>query len=215
MSARTARARSGRSAAGVLAAAVAVTLAVTTTGTARAEGVRAAGPVFLEPSELPPHPGGWRAGAVEPGLPERGVPCVEDGVLAGMEGRAAHRRFHTDLDTGASQVTLTAADAARAAALARAVERSVRHCAERIVAEDPGAEAESRDLGAVNAGNGAHVYGVRSAHPQSSRDVNLFAVGRSGAKVTVVQWGRMGGWADAPVPAFKRTTATAVTKLGR
>ncbi|ARZ67968.1 hypothetical protein M1P56_28400 [Streptomyces sp. HU2014] len=215
MSARTTRTRLTRPAAGALAAAVAVTLAVTTAGTAGAEGVRAAAPAFLEPSELPPHPGGWRAGPVEPGLPEGGVPCVVAAVLDGQEDRAAHRRFFTDLDTGADQVTLTAAGEAQAAALVRAAERSLRGCAARVVQQEPRAKAEMRDFGAVNAGDGGRVLGMQSVHPQSSWDINLFAVGRSGTKVTLVHWGRMGRWADAPVPAFKKTTATALARLGR
>ncbi|MEU6893562.1 hypothetical protein ABZ934_17520 [Streptomyces sp. NPDC046557] len=43
--------------------------------------------------------------------------------------------------------------------------------------------------------------------------MHLYGIGRDGATVTVVKWGRMGTLADAPVAAFKKTTATAVNKL--
>ena len=41
----------------------------------------------------------------------------------------------------------------------------------------------------------------------------LLSVGRDGRTVTVVQWGQMGDFGDAPVAAFKKTTTTAVNKL--
>ncbi|WP_412079480.1 hypothetical protein ACLF6K_38650 (plasmid) [Streptomyces xanthophaeus] len=56
---------------------------------------------------------------------------------------------------------------------------------------------------------------MQSVHPQSSWDINLFSVGRAGVRVTLVQWGRMGRWADALVPAFKKAPATALARLGR
>ena len=44
-------------------------------------------------------------------------------------------------------------------------------------------------------------------------DIRLLSVGRDGRTVTVVDWGQMGGFKDAPVKAFKKTTTTAVNKL--
>nr|WP_251057427.1 hypothetical protein [Streptomyces sp. ISL-94] len=43
--------------------------------------------------------------------------------------------------------------------------------------------------------------------------MHLYGIGRDGSTVTVVKWGQRGHLSDAPVPAFKKTTTTAVNKL--
>ncbi|CAM5226236.1 hypothetical protein SNARM312S_02136 [Streptomyces narbonensis] len=44
-------------------------------------------------------------------------------------------------------------------------------------------------------------------------DIHLFSVGRDGRTVTLVRWGQMGDFEDAPLTAFRTTTKTAVNKL--
>lgn len=207
----------------------AVTTAVTTVAVATALGFATAGkaqattdssprtaaarPAFLAPDELPPHPSSpWHADEVTAGLPEFGVFCL-DGVLP-AEG-ASHRQFWTEMDTSARQVSVRSATVKGARALAAEAEESVRACAAAYEAQYPGSEAELVDYGRVDVQEGAHVYGVDTADPEGSgtSDAHLFAVGRDGRTVTVVDWGQMGNLSHAPVDDFRTTTRTAVEKL--
>jgi len=171
---------------------------------------RAAVPGFLAPGDLPPHPSSWSAGKVTAGLPDPEPFCLA-GVLPARG--AHHREFRTDLDTDATQVAVTGAGTAAAGKLARALEKRVVRCAADWLRATPGGTASWRDLGAVEAGDGAHVYGVGVSVPDSEPSVHLFGVGRDGRTVTVVRWGEMGDLDQAPVTAFTRTTRTAVGKL--
>ncbi|MGW8782826.1 hypothetical protein ACWGNM_32835 [Streptomyces sp. NPDC055796] len=170
-----------------------------------------AAPGFLGAADLPPHPTSpWRAGKVTKGLPETAPFCL-DGALPAAG--SWHRRFGTDLDTSAVQVSVRAPSDAAAARLARSLERQVAACAADWLREHPDGTARSKDYGALPVEEGAHVYGVNTSVPDSEPGVHLFGIGRDGSTVTVVQWGQMGDLGDAPVPAFKRTTTTAVNRL--
>ncbi|TGB16771.1 hypothetical protein [Streptomyces palmae] len=170
----------------------------------------AAAPVFLAPRELPPHPlSAWYAGNVTQGLPEAPF-CLENALPT---TGSSHRLFWTEYDTGASQIVVKAASADAAAKLAGAVERKVRDCAADWQRQNPQGTASWRDYGTVTGEDGAHVYGVHTSAPDSEPSIHLFGVGRDGSTVTIVGWGEMGGFADAPVADFQRTTTTAVIKL--
>ncbi|MFK0235122.1 hypothetical protein [Streptomyces vinaceus] len=170
-----------------------------------------AAPGFLGAADLPPHPTSpWHAGKITKGLPETAPFCL-DGVLPAAG--SWHRRFGTDLDTGAVQVSVRASSDAAAARLARNLERAVAACAADWRREHPEGTAGSKDYGALPVEEGAHVYGVHTSIPDSEPGVHLFGIGRDGATVTVVQWGQMGDLGDAPVAAFRRTTTTAVNRL--
>ncbi|WP_037837012.1 hypothetical protein [Streptomyces sp. NRRL S-244] len=168
-------------------------------------------PGFLGAADLPPHPTSpWHAGKVTGGLPETAPFCL-DGALPAAG--SWHRHFGTDLDTGAVQVSVRASSDSAAARLARNLERQVAACAADWLREHPDGTAGSKDYGALPVEEGAHVYGVHTSVPDSEPGVHLFGIGRDGSTVTVVQWGQMGNLSDAPVPAFKRTTTTAVNRL--
>lgn len=77
----------------------------------------------------------------------------------------------------------------------------------------PGGTASWQDYGKLAVEEGAHVYGVDTSLPESEPGVHLYGIGRDGSTVTVVMWGQMGHLADAPVPAFGKTTTTAVNRL--
>lgn len=139
---------------------------------------------FLSASQLPPHPTSYR-----------------------------HRTFRTDLDTGAVQLTVVTGTTAQASALAKHYDDLIRTCAARIEAASPDVEAEGRDYGKLSVEEGAHVRGVHTETSSGSSDIALLSVGRDGRTVTVVRWGQMGDFADAPVTAFKKTTRTAVDRL--
>ena len=79
--------------------------------------------------------------------------------------------------------------------------------------ENPDITAEQKYYGKLNVEEGAHVYGVHTEATWGASDINMFSVGRDGNTVTLVQWGQMGGFADAQVADFKKTTVTAVNKL--
>ncbi|CAL9621593.1 hypothetical protein [Streptomyces griseomycini] len=197
------------------AALAALTVAVLTAGTALTAPAGAApkeaAPRFLAASELPPHPSsGWTAGPVTDGFPAELAHCLGEGVPA-YDYR--HRVFRTDLDTGAVQTTVVTGSAAKGKALAALLNEEIRSCADRIEQSDPEIEAEGRSYGSLPVEEGARVHGLHTTTSWGATDVHLLSVGRDGRTVTVVGWGQMGDFGDAPVAAFKKTTTKAVDKL--
>ncbi|MGW0291217.1 hypothetical protein [Streptomyces tuirus] len=189
-------------------------LAAGTVLTAPAAGAapKAAAPTFLSASQLPPHPtSAWTAGPVTEGFPEELGFCVSTEGVPSYDYR--HRQFRTDLDTGAVQLTVVADTSALAKALAKHYDDLIRTCADRIEQNDPDVEAEGRDYGTLPVEEGARVRGLHTETSWGATDISLLSVGRDGRTVTVVQWGQMGDFDDAPVAAFKKTTTTAVNKL--
>ncbi|CAL9611843.1 hypothetical protein GCM10010423_09210 [Streptomyces levis] len=200
--------------AGALTALVTAALAAGTVLTAPVAGAapKAAAPTFLSASQLPPHPtSSWTAGPVTEGFPEALGVCVSTEGVPSYDYR--HREFRTDLDTSAVQLTVVADTAALAKALAKHYDDLIRTCADRIEKADPDVEAESRDYGTLPVEEGARVRGLHTETSWGANDISLMSVGRDGRTVTVVQWGQMGDFDDAPVAAFKKTTTTAVNKL--
>ncbi|MGW5612520.1 hypothetical protein [Streptomyces sp. NPDC003877] len=200
--------------AGVLTALTAAALTAGTVLTAPAAGAapKAAAPKFLSASQLPPHPtSSWTAGPVTEGFPEALGFCVSTEGVPSYDYR--HREFRTDLDTGAVQLTVVADTAALAKALAKHYDDLIRTCADRIEKADPDVAAEGRDYGTLPVEEGARVRGLHTETSWGANDVSLLSVGRDGNTVTVVQWGQMGDFDNAPVTAFKKTTTTAVNKL--
>ncbi|MFE7903628.1 hypothetical protein [Streptomyces albogriseolus] len=171
---------------------------------------KAAAPRFLAASELPPHPTGWTAGPVTDGFPEQLAYCLGEGVPA-YDYR--HRLFHTELDTSAVQVTVVTGSAAKGKALADRLNKEIRTCAARLERLYPEIEAEGRFFGTLPVEEGATVHGLHTETSYGATDVNLLSVGRDGRTVTVVGWGQMGDFDDAPLAAFKKTAKKAVTKL--
>ncbi len=223
------RAFSGRTVVGAVAAATAVaglalalgapaagaaTHGTAGSGDAAVRTLRVQPPPFLKPAELPPHASSaWFAGPVTAGLPDPEPFCLDGGVLPGGEG-THHRFFHTDYDTHAAQVSVVTGSTEQARRLAASWEGTIAGCAADWLRNTPGGTAAWDDYGTVAVGDGAHVYGVHTSVPDSEPGVHLFAVGRSGARVTVVHWARMGDLTQAPVSAFKKTAKAAVIKLG-
>ncbi|MBW8816685.1 MAG: hypothetical protein JF598_00270, partial [Streptomyces sp.] len=74
-------------------------------------------------------------------------------------------------------------------------------------------EATYKDYGKVAVEEGARVHGLHTEQSYGATDIRLLSVGRDDRTVTVVEWSQMGDFGDAPVKAFKKTTATAVNKL--
>lgn len=110
-------------------------------------------------------------------------------------------------------MSVRAASAAAATTLAATLERKVAACAADWLRTNPGGTASWQDYGKIRVEEGAHVYGVHTSMPESEPGVHLYGIGRDGSTVTVVRWGQMGNLSDAPVPAFRKTTTTAVNKL--
>ncbi|SDJ35561.1 hypothetical protein [Streptomyces indicus] len=178
----------------------------------KAAVTKAASPAFLSPSQLPPHPSStWTAGPVTEGFPEQLGTCVSTEGVPSYAYR--HREFRTDLDTGAVQLTVVADTSAHAAALAKHYDDLIRTCPGRIEQGSPEVQAQGRDYGKLAVEEGARVRGVHTETSWGAIDISLYSVGRDGRTVTVVQWGQMGDFADAPVAAFRKTTTAAVNKL--
>ncbi|GGR87777.1 hypothetical protein GCM10010252_28200 [Streptomyces aureoverticillatus] len=167
-------------------------------------------PRFLAPSELPPHASSdWYAGPVTAGQPDP-LPMCGGEALPSI---SVHRAYRTDLDTGALQVTVVERSEQRAKDFAELVRKDLAGCAKKVMQQNPDITAAQKSYGKVNAEEGAYVYGVHTEATWGASDINMYAVGRDGNTVTLVHWGQMGDFADAPVAAFKTTTATAVNKL--
>ncbi|MGD9485923.1 hypothetical protein WDH52_22190 [Streptomyces sp. TRM70308] len=189
--------------AGVVAAAsAAVALTVAVPGPAQAT-VRPAerGYTLLDAADLPPAPTPWAAGPVTEGAGGERF-CVETRV---PNAGSVHRSFHTELDTGGAQIVHEAASVRDARDLTAELREAVETCAERFAERYPEGKVRERDHGRVHA--------LQTEVPQSSRNVNMIGVARSGRLVTVVEWGQMGTLEDAPVREFRRTLRTAVDKL--
>ncbi|MGA6152705.1 hypothetical protein ACPEIC_05165 [Stenotrophomonas sp. NPDC087984] len=204
---------------GVVAAAAVVAVAGTGPAQAHAPSARAEAqaavlqgtPGHLVPRELPPHRSSdWYAGDVTRGLPETAPFCMEKTLPS---AGATHRTFWTEYDTSATQIVVRTGTVEAARKLAAAAEKKIQNCAADWVRDYPEGTASGRDYGALTAEDGAHVYGVHTSYPDSEPGIHLFGVGRDGRTVTVVSWGEMGGYDQAPVADFKRTTTTAVVKL--
>jgi len=201
-----------RTRAGTLIALAAAGLAL---GTALAVPANAAGPKtpgFLAAKDLPPDSSSWTAGRVTVGVPED---TDWDTCLRALPGHewAWHRDFRTDLDAGARQITVVLPDTRSAKYLISALNKDIKSCPERIEGADPETDATVKDYGKLSVEEGAHVYGLHTETSGGASDIRLLSAGRDGRTVTVVNWGRLGGFADAPVKAFKKTTTTAVNKL--
>ncbi|MCT9079564.1 hypothetical protein [Streptomyces fulvoviolaceus] len=166
---------------------------------------------FLSAAELPPHrSSSWTAGRVTDGVPVELRLCLDE-TLPGYDSR--YRAFHTELDTGARQLTIGVGSTAKASALATRLNKEIRSCATRIEQADPETQAAYRSYGKVPVEEGARVHGLHTTTSWGATDIHLLSVGRDGRTVTVVEWSQLGDFDDAPVPAFKETTATAVNKL--
>ncbi|MEV5551101.1 hypothetical protein AB0L35_34050 [Streptomyces sp. NPDC052309] len=169
-----------------------------------------AGPGFLEPSELPPHPSSdWYAGPVTAGRPDPLPICVGDA----LPSTASHRTYWTEYDTGALQVTVVERTTQRARALAALLRKDLDGCARKLMRQYPDITATQKYYGRLDVEEGAHVYGVHTVATWGASDIGLVSVGRDGRTVTVVQWGQMGTFEHAQVADFRATTVTAVGKL--
>ncbi|MFF7983243.1 hypothetical protein ACFZDK_29690 [Streptomyces sp. NPDC007901] len=198
---------------GALTALAGAALAV---GTALAAPAAAApkAPGFLAAADLPPRPGtSWTAGRVTAGVPDalRQDICVGVGLGTGQD--TWYREFRTDLDTGARQVSAVLPSVSKAKGRFAKLDEDIVSCADRIEMEDPETEAAFQDHGDLPVGDGAHVYALHTVTSWGAGDIRLIALGREGRTVTVVDWGQLGGFGDAPVKAFKKTATTAVNKL--
>ncbi|MGI5468608.1 hypothetical protein [Streptomyces sp. CA-132043] len=210
---RSARRRSARRRTALTA--TAAVLAATAVGTTAAVAAPAAStpPRFLAPGELPPHASSpWYASKVTPGLPDPEPFCLDGGVVPGGDG-TYHRSYWTEYDTGAGQVSVVTSSDDSARRLAAQLREKVARCAGDWLHDKPGGTASWKDYGTVDAANGGRVYGIHTSIPESEPGIHLFGVGRSGRTVTVVQWGEMGTFEHAPVPAFKATVRQALNKL--
>ncbi|MDK1474949.1 hypothetical protein QNO07_16240 [Streptomyces sp. 549] len=193
--------RSRRTATAVAAAAAAVALGAPT-------AAQAAAPVLLDAHEMPPSSTPWIADPVSEGA---GQPVCLTGLLP--DSRSVHRTFRTELDTGATQVVFRARHELDAQRTVSALRAALARCTDKFEQEHPGSTATFHRLGTVDAGDGGHLYGTATSVPESSYDVHLYGVGRSGNRVTVVVWGQIGTLKTAPVNAFRTTVATALNKL--
>ncbi|MGI5351429.1 hypothetical protein ACQEU8_25100 [Streptomyces sp. CA-250714] len=205
-----------RSIVGTATATAAVTVALLTAATATATAApvapRTTAPGFLTADDLPPHPTSpWHEGPVSKGLPDPEPFCMAGAIPA--QAGTYHRIFSTEYDTHASQVSVRAASAKAAGKLAAKLEKRAANCAADWLRKNPGSSASWDDYGTVDAGDSAHIYGVHTAPPESEHGVNLFAVVRKGAKVSVVRWAQMGTLEDAPVASFRTTTTMAAARL--
>jgi hypothetical protein len=203
-----------RTGAGALLALAVTGLALGTT-LATPANAAARAPHFLAAADLPPHPSSsWTAGKVTAGVPE----AVEQDrclsmALGGDGSETWYREFRTDRDTSARQVSVRLSTTAAAKGRFSRLNKDIKSCAARIEKADPETEATLKDYGTLPVEEGGHVHGLHTVTSWGASDIRLLSVGRDGRTVTVVDWGQLGDFADAPVRAFKKTSVTAVNKL--
>ncbi|WP_369217975.1 hypothetical protein [Streptomyces flavofungini] len=194
---------------GLFAGAAAV-VAATAVAAATVPAAAAGTPRFLAPSQLPPHAtSAWTAGPVTAGQPDPLPMCVGEA----FPSTSVHRVYRTDMDATALQVTVVERSERRAKDYAALLRTKLDGCAKKVMAENPDITAEQKYYGKLDVEEGAHVYGVHTSASWGASDINMFSVGRDGNTVTLVRWGQLGGFADAQVADFKKTTVTAVNRL--
>ncbi|MFI1975187.1 hypothetical protein [Streptomyces wedmorensis] len=193
-----------------LATAAAAALGLAALATAPAQA--AAQPAFLAASQMPPSSTPWTATQVFAGVPENGgVLCAPYKIPA---QNTRYREFSTELDTNGVQITTVARTEADAVKLVDTLRKALAGCGPLLERQNPGLRAVSASHGKLAVEEGAWVYSLDTADPQiGTTDIHLFSVGRDGRTVTLVRWGQMGDFDDAPLTAFKTTTRTAVNKL--
>ncbi|MFJ5830093.1 hypothetical protein [Streptomyces sp. NPDC093089] len=193
-----------------LATAAAAALGLAALATAPAQA--AAQPAFLAASQMPPSSTPWTATQVFAGVPENGgVLCAPYKIPA---ENTRYREFSTELDTNGVQITTVARTEADAVKLVDTLRKALAGCGPLLERQNPGLRAVSASHGKLAVEEGAWVYSLDTADPQiGTTDIHLFSVGRDGRTVTLVRWGQMGDFDDAPLTAFKTTTRTAVNKL--
>ncbi|MFC8952204.1 hypothetical protein ACFT8P_06100 [Streptomyces sp. NPDC057101] len=193
-----------------LATAAAAALGLAALATAPAQA--AAQPAFLAASQMPPSSTPWTATQVFSGVPENGgVLCAPYKIPA---QNTRYREFSTELDTNGVQVTTVARTEADAVKLVDTLRKALAGCGALLERQNPGLDAVSAYHGKLAVEEGAWVYSLDTADPQIGiTDIHLFSVGRDGRTVTLVRWGQMGDFEDAPLTAFRTTTKTAVNKL--
>ncbi|MFE6225232.1 MULTISPECIES: hypothetical protein [unclassified Streptomyces] len=179
---------------------------------AAAPAQAAAQPAFLAASQMPPSSTPWTATPVFSGVPENGgVLCAPYKIPA---QNTRYREFSTELDTNGVQVTTVARTEADAVKLVDTLRKALAGCGPLLERQNPGLKAVSAFHGKLAVEEGAWVYSLDTADPQiGTTDIHLFSVGRDGRTVTLVRWGQMGDFKDAPLTAFRTTTKTAVNKL--
>ncbi|CAM5262401.1 Lipoprotein OS=Streptomyces antimycoticus OX=68175 GN=SANT12839_075870 PE=4 SV=1 [Streptomyces antimycoticus] len=103
----------------------------------------------------------------------------------------------------------------RPATLAAAAEKQIQNCAADWVRDYPAGTASGPDYGALTAERRRRMSTASTPRsPDSEPGIHLCrGWRRDGRTVTVVPRGEMGGFDQAPVADFKRTTTTAVVKL--
>ncbi|GAA4827361.1 hypothetical protein [Streptomyces ziwulingensis] len=192
-----------------LATAAAAALGLAALATAPAQA--AAQPAFLAASQMPPSSTPWAATQVFTGVPENsGVLCAPYKIPA---QNTRYREFSTELDTNGVQITTVARTEADAVKLVDTLRGALAGCG-LLEQQNPGLQAVSASQGKLAVEEGAWVYSLDTADPQIGiSDIHLFSVGRDGRTVTLVRWGQMGDFEDAPLTAFRTTTKTAVNKL--
>ncbi|MEU5981949.1 hypothetical protein [Streptomyces sp. NPDC047434] len=189
-------------------AAAALGLAALATAPAQA----AALPAFLAASQMPPSSTPWTATQVFNGVPENGGALCAPYKIPAQNTR--YREFNTELDTNGVQITTVARTEADAVKLVDTLRTALAGCGPLLERQNPGLHAVSASHGKLAVEEGAWIYSLDTADPQiGSTDIHLFSVGRDGRTVTLVRWGQMGDFKDAPLTAFRTTTKTAVNKL--
>ncbi|MET9620926.1 hypothetical protein ABZZ37_09195 [Streptomyces sp. NPDC006464] len=189
-------------------AAAALGLAALATAPAQA----AALPAFLAASQMPPSSTPWTATQVFNGVPENGGALCAPYKIPAQNTR--YREFNTELDTNGVQITTVARTEADAVKLVDTLRTALAGCGPLLERQNPGLHAVSASHGKLAVEEGAWIYSLDTADPQiGSTDIHLFSVGRDGRTVTLVRWGQLGDFKDAPLTAFRTTTKTAVNKL--
>ncbi|WP_037681815.1 hypothetical protein [Streptomyces griseus] len=202
-----------RTRAGALTALAAAGL-VAGTALAAPAGAATRAPGFLSAKDLPPHAtSSWTAGPVTAGVPEEveADTCLSMALGGGRD--TWYRAFRNDLDTTARQVSVELPSVRAAKGRVARVNQDIASCPQRAEEADPEIEVTLKDYGTLPVEEGAQLYGLHTETSWGATDIRLLSVGRDGTTVTVVDWGQMGDFADAPVKAFKKTTTTAVNKL--
>lgn len=154
--------------------------------------------------------GDWHSKPVKDGLRDKAAFCLE-GILP--TSRTQYREFFSDVDAGGIQYVSKLATSTDAKALITRLRNRVPVCADRFADALTGGAAEVVVYPFVDLEEGLSRRGVFTSGTGTEFGTVLWAFGRDGRYVTVVELDQIGKKSGAPVAKFTATAKKALDQL--
>ncbi|MGQ0842719.1 MAG: hypothetical protein ACT4QF_01160 [Sporichthyaceae bacterium] len=155
--------------------------------------------------------GTWKPQGEQEGLPDPEYFCITGELPA---DDTEYQTYSSDREAEARQFVVETESQDEAKALVAKLGTALDGCVERYRKAFPIDEASGEQYADLDLGDGVKRAGFFFAPKDSEYTMQLMAVGRVGATVTVVVLGQGGKADEAPKDAFEATVAKAMEKIG-